>query len=144
MRRCRELAWQPALSAARTRRREREVTAKGGGERAEVSERASVLAGMGKLDGFFPVGLSSFLLSLGYAATPAASLPRSDDAEGGREGGRGPRCKQAENDGNNRPTENRASERAWDDERCVSLSQRKWSGGRAGGRTDDLTGEEYA
>ena len=47
-----------------------------------------------------------------------------------------PRCKQAENDGNDRPSE-RASGRperteardggregAWDDERCVSLSQR--------------------
>ena len=107
--------------------------------RESGSERASVLAGMGKLDGFFPVGLSSFLLSLGYA-TPAASLPRPDDAEGGREAeGRGA-SKQKMTATTVRPRIERASERGM----MSDAFRFRNASGVEDGRTDDLTEEEHA
>ena len=70
-----ELAWQPAR-----RRKKIEDEVKGTRtdceEREESgSERARELAGMGKLDGFFPVGLPSCLPSFSLSAY-AFGMPR--------------------------------------------------------------------
>ena len=75
-----------------------------------MREGGSELAGMGKLDGFFPVGLSPLLPPSVCHATPAASDDAADGRTEGMTDAQEPRCKQAENDGNDRARERPSGE----------------------------------